>query len=189
MTLRLVPRLCHLYLFRLRHCLRRLDDEKRLFLLFVSLPIFSLIFSPASLRYTEVGFLMGGSRAGNNNYKTKFRLSAHISSGQDQQRPPKWFRVTWFGSIVYLIKTWPIQPHITRLFLFVAWLPAKASLNRPCVSYCGGRHLSIDSVSSCRVFFRFGCFPSFFFFPLSPPPPAVTSRRTGVNFIGILCLD
>lgn len=51
--------LCHLYLFRLRHRLRCLDDEKRLFLLFVSIPIFSPTSSSAYPRYTEVGFLMG----------------------------------------------------------------------------------------------------------------------------------
>lgn len=170
--LRLVSPLRLLYLFRLRRCLRCLDDEKRLFLLFVSLLIFSVISSPASLRYTEVGFLMGGSRAGNDNYETECKLSARISSGQDQQRPPKWFRVTRFGSIVYLIKKWPIQPQTTCLFLFVAWLPAKASLNRPCVSYCGSRHLSIGSVSPCRVFFRFGWFRFCFCFcfSLSPDP-------------------
>lgn len=136
--------LCCLYLLRLRHYLWLLENEKRLFLLFVSLHIFSLIFPSASPRHTEVGFLMHGSCAGNDNYKTKWRLSACISSGQDQQRPPKWFKVTVFGSIVYLIKKWPIQPHTTCLVLFVAWLLAKASLNRPCVSYCGGRHLSTD---------------------------------------------
>lgn len=115
-----------------------------------SLP--ALLCSPAPLRHTEMGFLMGGRCAGNDNHNAKYRLSAHVSSGQDQQRPPKWFRVTWCGSIVYLIKKWPILPHTTCLVLFVAWLPAKAFLNRPCVSYCGGRHLSMDSVSSCRAF-------------------------------------
>lgn len=137
------------------------------------------------------GISDGSSRAGNDNYKSKCRLSAPISSGQDQQRPPKWFKVTWVGSIVYLIKKWPIQPRSTCLVLFVAWLPAKASLNRPCVSYCGSRHLSIDFVSSCRLFFRFGwfwflLFLFYSFFPFSsPPPPAITSRRTGVNSIGM----
>lgn len=176
--------LCHLDLHS-----RCLAGEKRSSLQFVSLPIFPLIFSPASWD-TQKGFLVGGSRAGNDNYKTKCRLSAHISSGQDQQRTPKWFRVTWFGSIVYLIKKWPIQPHtclfiffFSFIFLFVAWLPAKASLNRPCVSYCGSRHLSIDSVSSCSVFFSFLFSFSFFF------SSGVASRRSGVNFIGFLSLD
>lgn len=144
-----------LHLFRLGQSWRCLDDEKRMFPLFVSLPVFSVLCSPAPLRRTELGFLMAGRCAGTGNHDAKCRLSAHINSGRDQQRPPKWFRVTWWGSIVYLIKKWPVQPHTTCLVLFVAWLPAKAFLNRPCVSYCGGRHLSIDSVCPCRVFFRF----------------------------------
>lgn len=95
--------------------------------------------------------------------------------------------VTWCRSIVYLIKMWPIQLHTTCLVLFVAWLPAKAFLNRPCVSYCGGRHLSIDSVLSCRVS-RFGrfwfCYYSFLtlIFPFSHHLPLLL----GVNFVGIL---
>lgn len=147
-----------------------------------SLPSLS---SPAPLRHTDLGFLMGGGCAGNDNHNAKGRLSAHIS--QDHQRPPKWFRVTWCGSIVYLIKKWPIQPHTIYLVLFVAWLPAKAFLNRPCVSHCGDRHLSIDSVSSWG-FFRFGWFwfSYFSFLVLIFPFSNHLSLLLGVNFVEIL---
>lgn len=115
---RCVP-LCGLHLFRLGQSRRFLDIEKRLFPLFVSLPTFSLLCSPAPLGRTELGFLMGGGCAGDDNHNAKCRLSAPVSSGQDQQGPPKWFRVTWCGSIVYLIKSGQFNP--TPHVLFYLW--------------------------------------------------------------------
>lgn len=142
--------LWHLYPLRLRHCLGCLDDEK----IFVPLPVFSLIFSPASPRYSEGGLLTSSCCAGSENYKVT--CTYEFWSGST-----RWFRVSWFESIDYSIKKWPIQPHTTCLICVLA--PCKGIFEQPYVLYSGSRHLSTGSVSSWEVFLRFGWFCFYYF--------------------------